>query len=246
MTANSIYTITGDGTGALGGDGGLASSARVNSPYGVSVDVAGNVSIADYANYRARFIPTSNKTYFGQARTANYIYTIAGGGASYGENALATGKTLSLPQNIYAGADHMIYLADTFNSKVRMVTGEDFISPSTSTLAATTGIQQVTLNWNSAGDDMVTLGNLTGNYRIQYATYTASWSTSSTPSNATTVTISTTNATPGSAQSYTATGLTGGSTYYFVLWTGDEVPNWSDVSNTASVLLTPSVPSTVP
>jgi hypothetical protein len=27
--------------------------------------------------------------------------------------------------------------------------------------------------------------------------------------------------------------LTGGLTYYFVLWSGDEVPNWSNVSNTA-------------
>jgi hypothetical protein len=42
---------------------------------------------------------------------------------------------------------------------------------------------------------------------------------------------------PGSAETYTATGLTAGLTYYFVLWTGDEVPNWSEVSNTALVYL---------
>jgi hypothetical protein len=92
------------------------------------------------------------------------------------------------------------------------------------------------LSWTSAGDDNVNLGNLTGNYRIQYATYTASWSTASTPTDATTVTLSTTSAVPGSAQSYTATGLTAGLIYYFVLWTGDEVPNWSDISNTTSTI----------
>ncbi len=137
----------------------------------------------------------------------------------------------------------MLYLTDV-NHKLQMIAVDDFISPSTSTLAATAGVGQVTLNWNSAGDDMVNLGNLTGDYRIQYATYTASWSTSTTPNDATTVTLSTTNAVPGSAQSYVATGLTAGLTYYFVLWTGDEVPNWSDVSNTASAWLDGTAPST--
>jgi hypothetical protein len=94
---------------------------------------------------------------------------------------------------------------------------------------------QVTLSWTSAGDDGGS-GNLTGHYRIQYASYTASWSTSTTPANATTVTIATTTQVPGSAQSYTVTGLTSGLTYYFVLWTGDEVPNWSGVSNTTSAV----------
>jgi hypothetical protein len=91
------------------------------------------------------------------------------------------------------------------------------------------------LAWTSAGDDGM-IGNLTGNYRIQYATYTATWSTSSTPTNATTVTLATTTQSPGSAQGYTATGLTGGLTYYFVLWSGDEVPNWSTISNTTSTI----------
>ncbi|MBK8576628.1 MAG: VCBS repeat-containing protein [Elusimicrobia bacterium] len=115
------------------------------------------------------------------------------------------------------------------------------VGPSTSTVAgaATANPGEVTLTWASAGDDGM-IGNLTGNYRIQYATYPASWSTSTTPTNATTVTISTTNVVPGAAQSRTVTGLTGGLTYYFVLWTGDEVPNWSGISNTTSTI--PTVP----
>ncbi|MBK8576618.1 MAG: VCBS repeat-containing protein [Elusimicrobia bacterium] len=112
----------------------------------------------------------------------------------------------------------------------------DLVAPSTSTLAATSGNpEEVTLTWTSAGDDGGS-GNLTGNYRIQYATYTVAWSTSSTPTDATTVTIATTTQVPGSAQSHTVTGLTSGLTYYFVLWTGDEVPNWSGISNTTSAV----------
>jgi hypothetical protein len=112
----------------------------------------------------------------------------------------------------------------------------DLVAPSTSTLAATSGNpEEVTLTWTSAGDDGGS-GNLTGNYRIQYATYTVAWSTSSTPTDATTVTIATTTQVPGSAQSHTVTGLTSGLTYYFVLWTGDEVPNWAGISNTTSAV----------
>jgi hypothetical protein len=111
------------------------------------------------------------------------------------------------------------------------------VVPSTSTLAAasTATDGEMLLTWNSAGDDGMN-GNLTGNYRIQYATFTASWSTSSTPTNATTVTIATTTQVPGSSQSKLITGLTGGLTYYFVLWTGDEVPNWSTISNSTSAV----------
>jgi hypothetical protein len=245
MTANFIYTIAGNGTGGYLADNVAANATRINAPYGVSVDAGGNLTIADRSNHRIRFVPKRDGTYFGQAMTANYIYTVGGTGTVgfNGENALSTTKSMNYPNGVFVEPNGTLYVADTSNFKIRMITSEDFVAPSTSTLAATAGVGQVSLNWSSAGDDG-TYNNLTGNYRIQYATYTASWSTGSTPSNATTVTISTTNATLGSAQSYVATGLTQGNTYYFVLWSGDEVPNWSDVSNTASAWLDGTAPST--
>jgi 6-phosphogluconolactonase (cycloisomerase 2 family) len=111
------------------------------------------------------------------------------------------------------------------------------VSPSSSTLSATAGLEQVQISWNSGGDDGM-IGNLTGTYRIQYATYTPTWSTSSTPTDATTVSISTTNAVPGSAETHIVTGLTPGVTYYFVLWAGDDIPNWSTISNATSAVPT--------
>ncbi|MBK8575029.1 MAG: fibronectin type III domain-containing protein [Elusimicrobia bacterium] len=134
--------------------------------------------------------------------------------------------------------------SDVSNSTWAIPSAEGY-APSTSALTAVTGANsgEVNLSWSSAGADGV-YNNLTGNYRIQYATYAVTWSTSSTPTDATTVTISTTNAGPGSAQIRTVTGLAGGVTHYFVLWTGDEVPNWSGISNTAGVLLAPSPPAT--
>jgi predicted nucleotidyltransferase len=237
MTANSIYTIAGNGTGGYLADNVAATSTRIRNPKGVSVDPGGNVYIGDYVNHRIRFVPKRVGTYYGQAMTANYIYTIAGDGNSTynGENALATGKTLYYPSNVFAEGGHEVYISDTLNDRIRMVLGEDFIAPSTSTIAVTAGAQKVTLDWNSAGDDGL-FNALTGNYRIQYATYTVSWSTASTPTDATTVTIGTTSVTPGSAQTKVITGLTVGTTYYFVLWTQDEVNNWSDISNTTSAI----------
>jgi DNA-binding beta-propeller fold protein YncE len=241
MTANYIYTIAGNSVGGYA-DNGLATARQLASPSNVDIDVAKNLYIADTLNHRIRFVPNKSGTYFGQAMTANFIYTVVGNGTSgyNGENAVATSKYINSPNALFLTRDHCLYISDA-NSKIRMIKADDFISPSTSTLTAVPGSTAGTidLTWPTAGDDMVNLGNLTGNYRIQYATYTASWSTGSTPSNATMVTISTTNATPGSPQSYVATGLAAGLTYYFVLWSGDEVPNWSDVSNTALVYLPP-------
>jgi hypothetical protein len=106
--------------------------------------------------------------------------------------------------------------------------------------ASTATDGEVLLTWNSAGDDGMN-GNVTGTYRIQYATYTASWSTSSTPDKRHNGYDATTTQVPGSAQSKLITGLTGGLTYYFVLWTGDEVPNWSTISNSTSAVPTLTV-----
>ncbi len=100
-----------------------------------------------------------------------------------------------------------------------------------SSVQSSTATGQINLSWTAPGDDGSS-GNLTGNYRIQYATYTATWSTSSTPTNATTVTITTTSAVPASAQFKAITGLVTQTTYYFVMWSQDNATLWSSISNT--------------
>ncbi|MBL0058663.1 MAG: VCBS repeat-containing protein [Elusimicrobia bacterium] len=108
------------------------------------------------------------------------------------------------------------------------------VAPTTSTIAAAAGTfpGQINLSWNSAGDDAV-YKNLIGNYRIQYSTTAATaWSDTSTPSGAVTVTLATT-AIPGAAQS-TVLNVPTNDTYYIVLWSQDDVGNWSLISNTAN------------
>jgi hypothetical protein len=240
MTANYIYTIAGNGTGGYVADNVAATNTQINNPPSVDVDTNGNVYISDSNNYRTRFVPKVGGTYFGQTMTVNYIYTIGGTGVpgtpTNGDGASAT--TINIyPIGISIDSDDMVNFVD--GATVRMIAGgtADVISPSTSTLSAVTGSGGgvADLSWASAGDDGST-GDLTGNYRIQYATYSATWATGSTPTNATTITIATTSVTPGVVQSTTIAGLSTGMTYYFGLFTQDESSNWSNVSNTASAM----------
>ena len=64
-----ITTIAGNGFAGFAGDGGPASSSQLNSPYGLALDLSGNLYIADLGNARIRIITP-----------AGIISTIAGGG----------------------------------------------------------------------------------------------------------------------------------------------------------------------
>jgi len=53
-TSGNISTVAGDGVATFAGDGGAATSASLNGPFGVAVDAAGNIYIADSSNHRIR------------------------------------------------------------------------------------------------------------------------------------------------------------------------------------------------
>ena len=80
MTAGDIYTIAGTGTEGFAGDGGPATAAKLALPFGVAVDGAGNVVIADFATTGCGSSRPSTGTFYGMAMTAGDIYTIAGTG----------------------------------------------------------------------------------------------------------------------------------------------------------------------
>ncbi|MGC9225650.1 MAG: hypothetical protein ACP5E2_17235, partial [Terracidiphilus sp.] len=120
MAANSIYTIAGNGTAGYNGDNQLATSAEMNNPVDVTVDNSGNVYVTDYNNNRVRMVAAANGTYFGQAMTANYIYTIAGDGtAGYnGDNQPATSAELDGPKGVALDSAGNLYIADRNNNRV--------------------------------------------------------------------------------------------------------------------------------
>jgi hypothetical protein len=56
MTAGDIYTIAGNGHRGFFGDGGPATRAEIDFPFGVTVSAAGNLLIADSDNNRIRMV----------------------------------------------------------------------------------------------------------------------------------------------------------------------------------------------
>jgi hypothetical protein len=98
-----ITTVAGTNGWGYSGDGGSATNARLNNPYGVAVDGAGNVLIADNANYRVRKVDTNG-----------IITTIAGTGVSgyTGNGGPATNSALGAVQAVTLDAVGSLYIAD--------------------------------------------------------------------------------------------------------------------------------------
>ena len=124
MTTGHIYTVAGDGTTGFSGDGGPATSAELNFPYGAVVDPHGNLVIDDTFNKRIRVVAASTGTFYGQKMTAGHIYTVAGTGQAgfSGDGGPATKAKLS--DGTYAVAvDSAGNLAidDGGNARIRMV-----------------------------------------------------------------------------------------------------------------------------
>ena len=127
MTANDIYTIAGNAAGSFGtsGDGGTATAALLEAPYGLALDPWGNLYIADTSNDRIQMVPKTSGTWFGQVMTANDMYTVigsvAGTAGHTGDGGAAMSALLSGPEGVYVDGVGNLFIADTSNNRVQMV-----------------------------------------------------------------------------------------------------------------------------
>jgi len=124
VTASTGYisTVAGTGSGDYSGDGGVATSAKINAPQGVAVDSSNNIYIADTQNNRIRLV-AENTTVDGVSRTIGDIYTVAGTGTSgyLGDGGAATSAKINNPYGLTLDAAGNIYIADTNNNVIRLV-----------------------------------------------------------------------------------------------------------------------------
>jgi uncharacterized protein (TIGR03437 family) len=111
----TISTLAGGGAPGAGysGDDGPATSAQLNSRWGVAVDSAGNLYIADTNNNRIRKV------------SGGIITTVAGNGTPgfSGDSGPATSIQLSAPSGVAVDSAGNLYIADTNNNRIRKVSG---------------------------------------------------------------------------------------------------------------------------
>jgi trimeric autotransporter adhesin len=107
-----ITTVAGTGSYGYSGDGGLATSAELFNPKGVAIDASGNIYIADTDNHRIRMV----------TKSTGVISTVAGTGLEgyRGDGVLATSVALYYPSGVTLDASGNIYIADSFNNRIRM------------------------------------------------------------------------------------------------------------------------------
>ncbi len=112
--ANGIMTtIAGTGGIPSRGDGGAAEQAAIVSPWGVWVDPAGNLFVAESGAGKIRKV------------TKGIISTIAGNGRFKfsGDGGPATGANFQGPEGLAVDADGNLLIADRLNLRLRKVSG---------------------------------------------------------------------------------------------------------------------------
>lgn len=114
----TITTIAGTGAAGFSGDGGPATSAKLNNPYGLAIGPDGSLYIADNGNRRVRRVDPNG----GIATVAG-----AGGFGFNGDSMLAVQADLNQPSGIAVSPDGRLYIADAGNNRVRLVTPDGLL-----------------------------------------------------------------------------------------------------------------------
>ena len=112
-STGTIITVVGNGTYGFSGDGGSATDASLDYPAGISLDSDGNLFIADSANGRIREV----------VKATGNIITVAGNGYGgfAGDGGAATNAQLSDPKGITIDSSGNLFIADTYNNRIREV-----------------------------------------------------------------------------------------------------------------------------
>lgn len=111
---NIIETVAGNGDQGFSGDNGLAIEASFNNPRDIVFGPDGRLYVADEFNHRIRAIDL----------TTGIITTIAGNGQEgfSGDGGLATEASLNRPAGLDFDAEGYLYIADTYNHRIRRIT----------------------------------------------------------------------------------------------------------------------------
>jgi sugar lactone lactonase YvrE len=115
LTTQLINIVAGTNRGGFNGDGNAALSTLFAQPWGMAIDHAGDLLVADFSNDRVRRIDSSQ-----------IVTTIAGG--YVGDGKLATRASLDLPQHIAFDPAGNLYISDETANRVRKVSTSGIIT----------------------------------------------------------------------------------------------------------------------
>ena len=108
------------GSGALGFADGSNTGALFAGPFGVTIGLDGNIYVADTGNNRIRKVTPEG-----------VVTTVAGSGSGGFSDALlgpSSAASFNSPKAVAVGIDGNIYVADTFNSRIRKVTPQGVVT----------------------------------------------------------------------------------------------------------------------
>jgi sugar lactone lactonase YvrE len=156
LSSGTISTVAGTGTAGYTGDGAAATAAELNNPYGLVVDAADDLYIAEQNNNIVRFVSGST----------GKIGTLAGNGTacttvpspSCGDGGPANVAALDAPKGVGLDNSGDIYVTDSGTNRIREV----LVNPASLTFPT------VTLG-TSAGNETENLYNI-GNATLTYTT----------------------------------------------------------------------------
>jgi hypothetical protein len=119
-TVVGFKNAQGIGAAGYGGDGNPATSALLNTPWGVTVDAFGSMYIADTFNHRIRKVQIGTEI----------IETVAGTGVPgyNGDGITATAAGLNVPYAVAFDAAQDMYIPDSANNRIRVVSQSGMIS----------------------------------------------------------------------------------------------------------------------
>ncbi|MFL5787469.1 MAG: gliding motility-associated C-terminal domain-containing protein [Flavisolibacter sp.] len=114
MTTGIITTYAGTGIMGFSGDGGIATLANLNDPYGIDFDQIGNLYFADNGNQRIRRIDA----------VTHKITTVAGDGVTSwyaADGGLATQSGFNWPTDVKVDSKGNLIIADMNDCRIRKV-----------------------------------------------------------------------------------------------------------------------------
>lgn len=105
------------GSGIAGSANGTGAAARFYSPQGIAVDASGNIYVADTYNNKIRKITPSRE-----------VSTLAGTGSLGYQDGYSSSSRFYSPYGVAVDASGTVYVADTYNNRIRKITPEGMVS----------------------------------------------------------------------------------------------------------------------